>query len=318
MEITVARSFIRTHVTGSLAALVLGAVPLLGVATDSVVATSHQDALEIQGRQRTFLVYAPEASAGNARLPVLIVLHGGLGSGNRVAQQTGLADYVDRAGLLAIFPDAGGEQWNDGRETTDDGVDDVAFLRGVITRATQAWGGDASRVFVAGVSNGGMMAQRMACDAADAITAVTAVVANMPQHLAARCRPSRPIPVMLISSTQDPIMPWDGGVIASSRILGGAGGTVVSALETFKLWSTLDGCNESGVASLANIPVKRHSSENCRMGSEVILYEIDGGGHGWPGGNEPQGPLARRIIGSVTHDISANALLIQFFKQYGL
>lgn len=317
MKMRVSRP-LQSRTAALIVAFALAAVGFFGVTQGAVATTGHRDAVQIQGRQRTFLVYTPDARARSGRLPIVLMLHGGLGDASRFVQQTGITSYVDRVGMLAIFPDAGGEQWNDGRETTDNGDDDVAFLRSVIAKAAQTWGGDPSRVFVVGGSNGGMMAQRMACDAADAVTAVGAVVANMPQHLERRCEPSRPIPIMLISGNQDPIMPWGGGEIASSRILGGAGGTVVSALETFKFWSSLDGCHNPGVAKLAGIPVTRHFAEGCRSGSQVVLYEIDGGGHGWPGGHEAQGPLARRIVGYVTNDINASSLLIQFFMQYGL
>jgi polyhydroxybutyrate depolymerase len=301
-----------------LVAFILAAALLLGVLKDVVAATSHNEAVQIQGRQRTFLLFAPRGGPRKERLPILIALHGGLGNGSRAAQQTGLAKYVESLGMLAIFPDAGGKQWNDGRETTNNGLDDVAFLRAVITTAAQNWGGDPSRVFVVGASNGGMMAQRMACDAADVVTAVGAVVANMPEHLAASCRPSRPIPIVLISGTKDRLMPWDGGVVTSSPILGGAGGKVLSALETFDLWSTFDGCRQPEVSQLAGIPVKRHSTTGCQSGTQVVLYEIDGGGHGWPGGKDVRGPLARLILGDSTKVISASSILIQFFKQYGL
>lgn len=309
---------LRSCAARALAALALTLAPLLGGARHAAAATTHQDAVQIQGRQRTFVVYAPNAGARGGRLPILVMLHGGLGNGSHAAQQTGLADYVDRVGMLAVFPDSGGKQWNDGRETTNDGLDDVAFLRNVIAKAVQTWGGDPSRVYVAGGSNGGMMAQRMACEAADAITAVGVVIANMPQNLAQRCRPSRPIPILMINGNQDPIMPWNGGEIASSPVLGGAGGTVVSTLATFQLWSKLDGCPRPGISNLAGIPVKRHFATGCRLDSQVVLYEIDGGGHGWPGGRYGQGPLARRILGEVNNDINATALLVQFFEQYGL
>lgn len=307
---------LRSGATRSLVALAL-AVPVLAGAPYAAAATPHQDAVQIQGRQRTFLVYTPKAGGRSDRLPILLMLHGGLGNGSHAVRQTGLADYVDRVGMLAVFPDFGGQQWNDGRETTEDGVDNVAFLRSVIAKTAQTWGGDPSRVYVAGGSNGGMMAQRMACEAADAITAVGIVIANMPQRLAQRCRPSRPLPVLMINATQDPIMPWNGGEIASSQMLG-AGGTVVSTLDTFKLWSTLDGCPGPRVSNLAGIPVRRYSATGCRLDSQVVLYEIDGGGHGWPGGRYAQGPFAREILGDVNNDINASQLLVQFFKQYGL
>ena len=182
----------------------------------------------------------------------------------------------------------------------------------------QKWGGDPTRVFVAGISNGGMMAQRMACDAADAVTAIGVVVANMPTDLVNHCRPSRQIPAVLFSGTADPIMPWSGGAIASSATLGGQGGEVMSAMDTFHFWAQLDGCGQPVVESLPGIKVRRYTSANCRSGSEVTFYEIEGGGHGWPGGTDPQGPLALSIIGYVTQQINASSIMIDFFSHYGL
>src|SRR4249920_3886218 len=133
---------LRSRVSSLLAVLVLAVALLLGLAQAAVAATSHNEAVQFQGRQRTFLLFAPRGGPRKDRLPILIVLHGGLGNGSRAAQQTGLAKYVESLGMLAIFPDAGGKQWNDGRETTNNGLDDVAFLRAVITTAAQNWGGD--------------------------------------------------------------------------------------------------------------------------------------------------------------------------------
>jgi len=243
MKVRVVRK-LPSWLTSLLVAFIITATPLLGVVKDVVAATSREDAIQMQGRRRTFLVYAPEAGARNGGLPILMVLHGGLANGSFAAQQTSLADYVDRVGLLAVFPNAAGEQWNDSRDVTDKGLDDVAFLRGV--------------------------------------------------------------------------MPWNGGEIASSPILGGAGGIVISALDPFNLWSTLDGCAQAEVSDLAGVQVKLHFAAKGQSGSQVALYQINGGGHGWPCGRDPQGPIARGIIGNVSNEISASALLIQFFKQYGL
>jgi len=162
-----------------------------------------------------------------------------------------------------------------------------------------------------------MMAQRMACDAADVVTAVGAVVANMPTDLVSRCKPSRPIPVVLFNGTGDRIMPWSGGSIATSKIFDTPGGQVVSAMETFDFWSRLDGCGERAVDTVPATHVERYTSKGCRSGSEVTLYAIDGGGHGWPG-SVPQSRFERAIAGYVTNEISASVILIQFFRRYGL
>src|SRR5579863_4782290 len=127
-------------------------------------AVSSRDSIVVQGQQRTFIAYVPDDRAGAAKLPIVIVLHGGLGSGRRVADQTRLMNYVDRDKFVAVFPDGKDGHWNDGRSTTSSGPDDVAFLRQLISAIAEKSAGDPSRVFIAGISNGGMMAQRMACE----------------------------------------------------------------------------------------------------------------------------------------------------------
>jgi polyhydroxybutyrate depolymerase len=299
------------------AVIMLELVQLAGK-SEAVAATSRPGAIVVQGRQRTFVRVDPEGpSARSSPLPVVVVLHGGGGNGSRVIKQSGLADQVDRFGMLALFPDAGKQQWNDGRETTRSSSDDVMFLRNLIAEAVRSWGGDPSRVFIVGASSGGMMALRMGCDASNVITAIGIVVANMPKDLANRCRPGRAIPIIMFNGTEDPIMPWGGGPVASSPILGGAGGLVLSTLDTFDLWSSIDGCSASQITELKS-RIKSHSAIGCKSGGQVLLYEIDGGGHGWPGGNVPQSAIARQIVGYISKDISATSLLIQFFKQYGL
>jgi polyhydroxybutyrate depolymerase len=299
---------------GSLAVL-LSAVAFLGCSTGGRAAVAHQESIQVQEQRRTFTVYTPD-DAGPASLPILIVLHGGLGNGRYVARQTGLTNYVDRDKFVAVFPDGARGHWNDGRSTTSSWPDDVTFLRQAIAEVAQKWGGDPKRVFLAGISSGGMMAQRMACDASDIVTAIGVVVANMPTDLIDHCRPSQPVPVVLFNGTRDPINPWSGGSIASSAMLDTPGGQVVSAMDTFDFWTRTDGCGPPVVDSMSGTDVKRHTGTNCGSGSEVALYEIEGGGHGWPGG-VPPGPIESRIVGYVTSDISASAIIVQFFHRYG-
>jgi len=301
---------------GILSALFVAAA-ILGSPIDACAAVGHQDAILIQGLRRTFTVYTPDDAAGALSLPIVMVLHGGLGNGSYVARQTGLVNYVDRDKFIAVFPNGKGSHWSDGRSTMSSGPDDVAFLRGVIASIVQKWGGDPGRVFVTGISNGGMMTLRMACDASDIVTAIGVVVANMPVELVNHCRPSRPVPVVLFNGTADPLMPWAGGAIATSRLLDTPGGEVVSAMDTFDFWVHLDGCGPPLADSLPGTRVRRYTSTSCRSGSEVTLYAIDGGGHGWPGGTQPS-LIERQISGYVTSEINASAIIVRFFHHYGL
>jgi polyhydroxybutyrate depolymerase len=302
---------------GSSSPRLLVAAALLFDPTNVHAAISSQDSIIVQGQRRTFIVYTPNDGAGAARLPILMILHGGMGSGRYVANQSGLMNYVDRNKFIAVFPDGIDGHWNDGRSRASSGPDDVAFLRELIASIAQKSAGDPDRVFVAGISNGGMMAQRVGCDAADVVTAIGAVAANMPADLVDRCRPSRPVPVVLFNGTADRIMPWSGGSIAKSRAFDTPGGEVISAMDTLNVWARLDRCSERAVDTLPGTHVKHYTSTGCHSAANVTLYAIDGGGHGWPG-SVPQSNFERAIAGFVTTEISASVILIQFFRQYGL
>jgi len=228
-----------------------------------------------------------------------------------------LMNYVDRDKFIAVFPDGKDGHWNDGRSTMSSGPDDVSFLRELISTIVERSAGDPARVFIAGISNGGMMAQRMACDAADVVTAIGAVAANMPADLVERCRPSRPVPVVLFNGTGDQIMPWPGGSIKTSKAFNTPGGEVMSATGTFDFWSRQDGCGEKTTDTLPGTHVNRYTSKGCRSAANVSLYAIENGGHNWPGSVPPSG-FERAIAGYVTTEINASVLLIQFFRQYGL
>ncbi len=88
-------------------------------------------------------------------------------------------------------------------------------------------------------------------------------------------------------------------------------------MDTFDFWSQVDGCGEKTVDIVPATHVERHTSRACQAGSQVILYAIDRGGHGWPG-NIPRTDFERAIAGYVTTEISASVILVQFFRQYGL
>ncbi len=286
-----------------------------GGATAAVV---RQESIGVQGQARTFTVHLPSNFSPGRHYPIVMMLHGGLGNGEKIDQQTGLGAYVDRGGFIAVFPDSGGEQWNDGRETTRSGRDDVAFLVAVVHDLVARAGGDPARVFVGGASNGGMMVQRLACEATNVFAAYAVAVANMPWGLAGECRPSRRAPMIFFDSTTDPLMPWGGGEIRHG-FFRGVGGRVLSAAETIALWSRFNGC---GGAQTTDLPDRVNDGTHVRVhnfGScGLILYEVEGGGHTWPGGRGPGGFFAQRIIGNTTHDIDATAVMLDFFRHYGL
>lgn len=279
----------------------------------------QQVGLSYQGQQRSYYVYVPRALQGSGGHSAVMVLHGGMGSGEGIAGTTGMTGAADQAGFVAIFPNAAGSQWNDGRATTRSSTDDVGFVRAVIADAAARFGVDSSRVFATGLSNGGLMTQRLACDAAGSFRAFGVVVANMPADLRGSCSPSRPVPMMFFNGTDDNLMPYGGGSIRSAPGRG-AGGEVLSYAQTKDFWASMNGCSgstgEVAVPDRANdgTEVSVEQFRSCRGGAELTFYTVAGGGHTWPGSAGGRS----RLAGTATQDISATSELVRFFGRYGL
>ncbi len=298
-----------------LAAIVVAVCP---GRSGAVAATVRQGTIAVPGQTLTYSLYLPQRAAPTGRYPIVMLLHGGSSNGARIAEQTGIGAYVDQYGFIAVLPDTGGTEWNDGRDTTRSSRDDVGYLVALVHEVVARFGGDPARVFVAGASAGGMMVQRLACEATNVFAAYAAVVANLPVALAGTCRPSRRVPIVFFNSTTDPFMPWAGGEIRRGRFRG-AGGQVLSAPQTIDFWSRFDGC---GGARTEDLPDRVSDNTHVRVvnfgACGVLFYEIEGGGHTWPGGASPGGFFARRILGATTHNINATSAMLDFFRRYGL
>lgn len=275
----------------------------------------QEQSISVGGANRSYYIYRPSSAAGKPA-PAVVVLHGGLGNGEKVAQQSRMTGFADKLGFVAIFPNSGGSQWNDGRETTRGNGNDVAFVSGIIDALVKQGTVDPARVFAVGVSNGGMMAQRLACDTGR-FAAIAAIVGNMPSGLMSQCRPSGTVPIVLFLSTADPIMPFNGGQVTTFGGKG-AGGSVASAQQTAAFWARANGCGGEQSQKLPDrandgTHVVRHDFSACRGGSEVRFYEVVGGGHSWPG-------LGRstRFTGVATQDINGTQAVLDFFRAHGL
>src|SRR5688500_2496040 len=308
-----------------LATAILGASPMVCSATQA--ATEARGTVQVQGREHTFSMVLPDGVGSGRRYPIVMALHGGGGNSRRAAMITGLGRYVDRYKFIAVFPDSGGGPWNDGRETTRGFGGDVALLRAVVQKVVETSNGDPRRVFVTGISNGGMMVQRLAGDASDVFRAYAALVGNLPSGLSGRCNPRRAVPIVLMSGTADRLMPFEGGNLpgAARRRRGGAGvgGSVMSAPASVQFWVRVNGCRNEKAEALPDkkndgTRVIVHRFANCRSGGEVVFYEIQGGGHNWPGGAGPRRPRVQRLIGNVSQEIDATSVVLQFFRRYGL
>jgi polyhydroxybutyrate depolymerase len=249
--------------------------------------------------------------AGNGPRPTVIVLHGALGTGAGTARTTGFAEAAAKRGFTAVFPDGLGRQWNDGRAGGPGGPDDIGFIRALVKRLVAQGDADPQRIYLAGISNGGMMSFALACKAGSLFAGIGTVIANMPAGIEP-CA-ARPMPVVMINGTADPMVPYAGGGVG----LGGGRGEVWSVERTANLFARLDRCGGQIERPLPDrdpsdgTSVTRVAWDGCSPGTSVTLYRVEGGGHSLPG----RPSLAPRLLGLTNFDISGPAVILDAFTQ---
>jgi polyhydroxybutyrate depolymerase len=257
---------------------------------------------------RTYTLHVPPGDP----VGLVLSLHGGGGTG--VGQQ-GLTDFDTVAnvhGLLVVYPDGYDKSWADGRGASPADrhhIDDVGFLVGLVGKLRNDYNIGAGHVFVTGMSNGGFMSNRLACDRADVFAAIAPVAGTLGVGVA--CNPSHPVSVWEAHGTADPVVPFNGGDV---RGRGGISHSI-SVNAMVDKWRSVDGCQ--GDPSAAVMPdvgdgtaVHRFAYTACAASSEVIFYRIDDGGHTWPGGKQY---LPKAIIGPTSRALDGSEAIAQFF-----
>lgn len=300
-----------------LRAALLGALILLG-GLARAQAADDSSTLRFDGRERSYLVHLPP-DAKDAPRPLLLVFHGGGGSARSMPRFTHLDAIADRAGLIVAYPQGIDRHWNDGRDSIKNKVDDVGFVRALIDALERSYKVDRTRIYAAGISNGGIFVERLACDLSDRIAGIAAVAGSLAQDYAPKCRPLQPVSVLQFDGTADPIMPYGGGRVADFGGHG-EGGQVLSVEATTAFWARMDGCAATGALQPQPVraafdPTRVYFQDwpGCCGGSAVALYQTQGGGHTWPGG--PQ-YLPKFVVGRVSRQIDASEIMVRFFLDH--
>ncbi len=315
----------RHHILRSLVLCLFVVAAIVGpaIATSTLAAGSgglprdSHGRLEVGGIARTYDIHFPPAFDGHASLPAVLALHGGVGTGEGMARLTHFNDVSNRQGFVVVYPNAIQSRWADGRGTTSSertGIDDVGFLSALVTHLATEFHVDARRIYATGISNGGFMVGRFACERADRIAAVAQVAATMAEPLAGRCHPARAVPMLFIHGSRDHLVPWQGGSVPV-----GAGGRILSVPATVAMWAKLNGCAPAPTQSAlvqrgaVDPTVQREVYRACAEGAEVVLLAIDGGGHTWPGGIQY---LPEWVVGWTYSDLDASEVIWEFFRAY--
>lgn len=312
---------------------IMMAVLVIGVSSGAAQAQDGEGifgAFEHDGRERSYYLYVPSSypptleDGSTSPAPLLIVLHGGGGRGQSMETLTrgGFNTLAERDGFLVVYPNGIDNQWNDGRDVPSstahrEDVDDVGFISQLIDHLGADYTLDYGRVYATGISNGGMMSYRLACELDERIVGIAAVAATMPLSYVETCQPGYPLPVMIINGTEDPLVPYEGGEIGFGRF---SRDEVLSTDETVNFWLTNNVCAAEPTSTIVyddrpldNTRARHLVYAACTDGMAVELYSIEGGGHTFPGGRQyfPPG-----MIGVTSREIDAAEVIWNFLSGY--
>lgn len=312
------------------------AAALIAVTTLAVAAPTQQPELAGRGGgaaphsgprvyrfDQTILVGASERSFtlnlpptyydSSARVPLVIALHGGGGSGAQFEATSGLTQKADAARVAVVYPDGtagalGLRSWNGGGccgHAVAADIDDVEFMRQLIAHLTANYRIDRKRVYAAGHSNGGILAYRLACELPERIAAIAANAAAM---MVDSCAPAHAVPLLHMHSRLDANVPIGGG-----QGIGLAGVTFPSLASVMQSWVAIDACKTPPIVRIKSGLYERTTWRRCSDRAALDLYVTDDGGHAWPGG------LPGGARGDTPSEaIDANDLLLAFFRRHAL
>jgi polyhydroxybutyrate depolymerase len=245
--------------------------PAVGLALAVLVAASAQAAfptgdstqtMEFGGRTRQYLVHVPSKYDGTAAVPLVLDFHGFTSNATQQRGISGMVAISDREGFLLVHPDGVNNAWNAGMCCPGAAPDDLEFVRAVVAAVSSQANVDASRVYATGLSNGGAMSQRLACDAADLFAASAPMAFPVPFKPLSQCHPVRPMPVLTFMGLVDVLVAYDGLVFPS-------------AAATQDFWHDVNGCDGATPDAVVVRGASRcETFTSCRDGVESGLCSI--------------------------------------------
>ena len=280
--------------------------------------------LVFDGRTRAYAVYLPSVYDNSDNMPLIINLHGFLGSMEFQMDISDMNTVAEEEAFVVVYPQglliqnvsqpalpSEGPGWNTGLPLFETDVDDVGFINALIDAMILDYKIDQTRVYVTGFSLGGDMAIKLACELSDRIAAIAPVSGSHPDI--DNCSPGKGVPVFYTNGTADVLVPFDGG----------APGIPTSIPDAIDFWLTNNDCLDShelyqipNTNTMDNSTVSHLRYRQCADDKEVWLYRVNGGGHWWPG--ESMIPPGFEFFGPVNRDINLSEHVWEFFKDYAL
>ena len=287
---------------------------IVGIALQLPISAPAADGPLVPHRigNRTYQSFVP---ARNGRLPLVIALHGGGGNGAQLAKSAGLIDEAAKEGFVLALPEGSSrfgklETWNAGgccAYAMREKIDDIGFIRALIDELERTQPVDPKRIYVVGMSNGGMMAERVAIELGDRIAGaavfVGALFGNEPRPVAA-------VPMLIVNAEKDEQVPIAGGTSTTGIVRRSQGMPYKPSRYAATFWATANRCTTNPTkAETADYVRERWTG--CASGADVDFYIVKGAEHGWPGRG-----LGRPGVTRNTGEIDGTALMWEFFAAH--
>ncbi|MGB0955461.1 MAG: alpha/beta hydrolase family esterase [Panacagrimonas sp.] len=282
--------------------LLSGGLPLLSAAN---AATSGTFEFEVRADalKRNYRLYVPASYERNKPAPLVIALHGGLGTGKSMQKMSGLDREAERHGMLIAYPDGIGRGWNAGSccgKPMENKVNDVDFMAKLIADVKGRYAVDGQRIFGTGFSNGAMLLHKVACERPKLFTAMAPASGGI---MVKKCDAKSAPAMMLVQGRQDPRIPWDGGVFKGTYR--------PSIREIVASLGKRNRCDQSESVTRKDEGVICRALNGCGT-RDVIWCELPGVGHQWAGGKT----ILPRLLGNNTDKFNASAEVMRFFAKH--
>tara|TARA_Y100000310_G_scaffold340055_1_gene434618 strand:- start:751 stop:1809 length:1059 start_codon:yes stop_codon:yes gene_type:complete len=273
---------------------------------------------------RIYKVYVPSSYDKNKQTPAVIYLHGG-GGNKKSAYMDGLDKMSDKHGFILIIPEGTGEKklgqmrasWNGGKWETGEccgNSEDVGFISKTIDEIKNNFNINDKMIYATGISNGGLMTNRVGCELANKIAAIATIA---PAALMLECNPSKHPSIMNIHGTADPANPPDGseprGIFnPESKSDFAKPYKRMTPYQIIDSWKEINECSNNKIKGYEKGNAKCVIYDKCSGDSEVELCIVEEMGHTYPGGSQY---LPSSIVGPVSYDISFDQIW-NFFEKH--
>ena len=278
--------------------------------TQSIGAGEYTFSLNYDNLKREYLVYVPSSYNSSKPTALIINLHGATGNGAQQCRDSKMKESSEKNGFIVVCPTGSGKTvlkfWNDGY-AVNNGIDDEGFLMKMVEDLKSKFNINKKMIYSTGLSNGGIMSYKLACDKSEIIAAIAPVEGSM-SGLIPNCNPSRKVPAIIFHGLEDKNVPYEGG--SGEGLSGYEHPSVQDALN---FWISNNGLSDN-LTDSGRIGQARYEQYGEDSQPQVVLWTLEDGGHTWPGGS----PLLGDRLGNVNMEISANEEMWKFFQKHTL